>query len=101
MHGAPLALALDYAAIALTDLISISERRIDRLIKDLDSSEFTTREQASRRLAEDGALAGGQLRRALQAGPSLEVRRRVEALLAKYEATPISGELLRTLRSDE
>lgn len=31
-HGAPLALAFDYAAIALTDLISISERRIDRLI---------------------------------------------------------------------
>ncbi len=31
-HGAPLALALDYAAIAVTDLISISERRIDRLI---------------------------------------------------------------------
>ena len=31
-HGAPLALALDYAAIAMTDLISITERRIDRLI---------------------------------------------------------------------
>ena len=31
-HGAPLALALDYGAIALTDLMSISERRIDRLI---------------------------------------------------------------------
>jgi histidine ammonia-lyase len=31
-HGAPLALVLDYAAIALTDLMSISERRIDRLI---------------------------------------------------------------------
>ena len=31
-HGAPLALAFDYAAIALTDLISISERRIDRLV---------------------------------------------------------------------
>ena len=30
-HGAPLALALDYAAIATTDLMSISERRIDRL----------------------------------------------------------------------
>ena len=30
-HGAPLALALDYAAIAMTDLMSISERRIDRL----------------------------------------------------------------------
>jgi histidine ammonia-lyase len=31
-HGAPLALGLDYAGIALTDLMSISERRIDRLI---------------------------------------------------------------------
>ncbi len=31
-HGAPLALALDYAAIALTDLMSISERRIERLM---------------------------------------------------------------------
>ncbi len=31
-HGAPLAFALDYAAIGLADLLSISERRIDRLI---------------------------------------------------------------------
>jgi len=31
-HGAPLALCFDYAAIALTDLMSISERRIDRLV---------------------------------------------------------------------
>jgi histidine ammonia-lyase len=31
-HGAPLAFALDYAAIGLADLVSISERRIDRLI---------------------------------------------------------------------
>ena len=30
-HGAPLALALDYAAIAITDLMSIAERRIERL----------------------------------------------------------------------
>lgn len=31
-HGAPVALALDYAAIAVTDLMSISERRIDHLV---------------------------------------------------------------------
>src|SRR5687768_5222051 len=31
-HGAPLALAFDYAAIALTDLMSMSERRVDRLV---------------------------------------------------------------------
>jgi len=37
-HGAPLALVLDYAAIALTDLMSITERRIDRLVNP-DSNE--------------------------------------------------------------
>lgn len=46
-HGAPLALAFDYSAIALTDLISITERRIDRLVNP-DSNEdlppFLTRE---------------------------------------------------------
>jgi histidine ammonia-lyase len=31
-HGAPLAYAFDYAAIALTDLASMAERRIDRLL---------------------------------------------------------------------
>lgn len=31
-HGAPLALAFDYAAIAVTDLMSITERRIDHLV---------------------------------------------------------------------
>jgi histidine ammonia-lyase len=31
-HGAPLALAFDYAAIAITDLMNISERRTDRLV---------------------------------------------------------------------
>lgn len=31
-HGAPLGYALDYAAIAITDLASISERRIERLV---------------------------------------------------------------------
>lgn len=31
-HGAPLALGFDYACIAMTDLASISERRIDRMV---------------------------------------------------------------------
>jgi histidine ammonia-lyase len=31
-HGAPLAYAFDYASLALTDLASITERRIDRLL---------------------------------------------------------------------
>lgn len=46
-HGAPLSLAFDFAAIAVTDLISITERRIDRLVNP-DANEnlppFLTRE---------------------------------------------------------
>ena len=37
-HGAPLAFGFDYAAIAITDLMSISERRTDRLVNP-DKSE--------------------------------------------------------------
>jgi histidine ammonia-lyase len=37
-HGAPLAMVFDYAAIAIVDLMSISERRIDRLVNP-DKSE--------------------------------------------------------------
>jgi histidine ammonia-lyase len=37
-HGAPLALAFDYVAIAMTDLMSITERRVDRLVNP-DSNE--------------------------------------------------------------
>ena len=37
-HGAPLALAFDYAGLGITDLISIAERRIDRLVNP-DSNE--------------------------------------------------------------
>jgi histidine ammonia-lyase len=46
-HGAPVAAALDFAALALTDLISITERRVDRMVNP-DLSEglppFLTRE---------------------------------------------------------
>jgi histidine ammonia-lyase len=37
-HGAPVAMVLDYGAIAVTDLMSITERRIDRLVNP-DSNE--------------------------------------------------------------
>ncbi|MGQ0761047.1 MAG: histidine ammonia-lyase [Acidobacteriota bacterium] len=39
-HGAPVALALDYAAIALTDLMSITERRIDHLVNPLTNEDL-------------------------------------------------------------
>jgi histidine ammonia-lyase len=46
-HGAPLALVFDYGALAMTDLISITERRIDRLVNpdaNEDLPPFLTRQ---------------------------------------------------------
>jgi WD40 repeat protein len=61
-------------------------KRVARLIKDLDSDDFETREKASRELEGLGQRAEGPLRDALKAGPSAEVRDRAERLLARLKA---------------
>jgi hypothetical protein len=58
------------------------ERRIARLIADLDDS-FARREKAYRELVSLGARGAPALRRALQGQASVEVRRRVERLLER------------------
>jgi WD40 repeat protein len=59
--------------------------RIKRLMADLDSRGYRVRQQASRELERWGPRAEPALRRALAKGPSLEVRKRVRALLRKLE----------------
>ncbi len=58
------------------------EKRLAKLLADLDSDEFQTREAASKELATLGPDAEGALRRALDGAPSAEVRQRVEEVLA-------------------
>ncbi|HEY7424697.1 MAG TPA: WD40 repeat domain-containing protein [Gemmataceae bacterium] len=53
-----------------------------RLLTDLDNAQFERRELASKKLAEMGELAQTALRQALERKPVLEVRRRIENLLA-------------------
>jgi hypothetical protein len=69
-----------------------------RLLADLDSDEFRRREAAAARLRELGDRAAGAMRKTLEAKPTLETRRRVEALLKALEEPP-SGETLRALRA--
>jgi hypothetical protein len=57
--------------------------RVARLIAALDADEFTERESASRELEKLGAAAEGALKKALEASPSAEGARRLEALLKK------------------
>ncbi len=57
------------------------QKKLKKLIADLDSDEFKTREAASKELEKLGAVAESAMRDALAAGPSLEVKRRLEGLL--------------------
>jgi hypothetical protein len=58
-------------------------KRIQQLIADLESDRFEVRQSASRELEKVGGAAHSALRQALSAKPSLETRRRLEALLEK------------------
>jgi hypothetical protein len=72
-------------------------RRLQKLIDNLDSEEFSDRNDASKELEELGALAARALRHAHAKKSSLESRRRIERLLDKLKG-PVSGpELLQAV----
>src|SRR5947209_10916128 len=83
-HGAPLALAFDYAAIAMVDLMSISERRIDRLVNP-DKSEGLPAFLANRPGLESGFMI------AHVAAAALLNEARVLAHPASIDNIPTSG----------
>jgi WD40 repeat protein len=76
----------------------VEPKKLQRLLADLDSDQFDTREKAAKELANLGEQIEPALRKALEGKPSEEVRRRVKELLDLPRAVP-SGETLRTLRA--
>ncbi|HEY7307786.1 MAG TPA: sigma-70 family RNA polymerase sigma factor [Gemmataceae bacterium] len=75
--------------------------KINRLLADLDSEQFETRERATRGLQALGMPAVPAMRRSLREQPSLEVRRRLEQILEKLESGERSADELRVLRAVE
>jgi WD40 repeat protein len=73
--------------------------RIQRLIADLDSDDFATREKAHKELEGLGAAAVPEMRKALAAKPSVEVRTRLERLLEPFkDKNEVPGDRLREMR---
>jgi RNA polymerase sigma factor (sigma-70 family) len=98
-----LALSAEQAVTLLKERLnpvsSADDRRLRRLIADLDSDRFTVREEARKRLEVMGEQAAGALRRVLAEKPSLEVHRRARALLAKLRGPVTQPQTLRALRA--
>jgi HEAT repeat protein len=77
---------------------ALTAERVARLISDLDSDDFDTRETAGIELAAGIESAAPALRRALEGKPSRELRRRIEELLAHVDPAN-SPEQRRRLRA--
>jgi WD40 repeat protein len=76
----------------------VDENRIQRLIGDLDAPRFALRRQATAALEQIADAAEPALRKRLEQQPSLEVRQRIEQILAKLDVAS-SPERLRQLRA--
>jgi HEAT repeat protein len=67
--------------------------RVARLLAALDSEKFAERERATRELETLEETAAVELRQTLARKPSLEIRRRVEALLERLNHLPTRAQL--------
>jgi hypothetical protein len=79
------------------------ERRIARLLADLDDPRFPVRRKAADDLAAAAEAAESSLRRALDQGPSLEVRKAIQRMLECLKNNRLypPPERLRTARAVE
>ncbi|MHB1422168.1 MAG: WD40 repeat domain-containing protein [Gemmataceae bacterium] len=77
---------------------AVDVKRVERLIRDLDSDDFQTRTKASEELGKIVDGAEPMLRKKLAEKPTLEVRRRIEPVLSQLEPSA-NVERLRALRA--
>ena len=76
-------------------------KRIALLVADLDSTEFRTRDAATRALEKLGPLATPALEKRLTEKPGLETQNRIDLILAHAERTVLTIEQLRAVRAIE
>jgi WD40 repeat protein len=79
----------------------MSAERVEKLLADLDSDAFPTREAAAKELEAAGPSAAAALRRAAEKSVSAEVRKTAAEILAKVEGVPTRPNDLRAIRAVE
>jgi hypothetical protein len=86
----------------LKPITPVDSEKLDQLIADLDSNRFAVRKKATEQLEKFAELAKQALKKAKDKNPSLEVRQRIEQILAKVEGPTITTpETLRSIRAVE
>jgi RNA polymerase sigma factor (sigma-70 family) len=95
--------AVPYLQRRLQPAPAVDEKRVRKLIADLGSEDFGTRENARKELEKFGEGALDLYRKALAGKPSAEARRQLEALAERYAEPWVSPwpELVRSLRALE
>jgi WD40 repeat protein len=95
--------AVSYLGKRLSPVRVVAPKRVTRLIQDLDSDDFNTRQRASQELDKLGEAALAPCEEALAGKPSLELRRRLEAYRNKvtHPWRQPAGEPLRIIRAVE
>jgi RNA polymerase sigma factor (sigma-70 family) len=82
-------------------LITTTQEKLKKLVADLDSAEFATREAATKELTKPGAVAEPVLLEALAAKPSLEVGLRIKGILKTMAGGKMSAADYRGLSAVE
>jgi hypothetical protein len=80
--------SLPFLKTKISPVEAVDAKRLQQLLADLGSDQFTVRDKASRELQKLGRSAEPWLRRAQATKPSVEVRQRVGRLLQKLKELP-------------
>src|SRR5262249_988780 len=99
MAEAPNEMVVAFLRQHLKPAVAADPEKVRALVADLDSDSFTVREKAFKQLETLGVTAAPTLPQVMEKVSSLEVRRRLETLLARSPDPAQSPELLRRLRA--
>jgi WD40 repeat protein len=85
----------------LRPVVAANPMLVEQWLNALNDPKFSVRDRASAELAQLGELARSAMEKKLAAKPTLEMRKRLEALLSKLDAPVTRPEILRGLRAVE